>query len=238
MNILITRPLIDSENLMEKFFSTGHKILHIPTLKISSTNMKPINPDDFDAFIFTSANAIRSLKLSNQNRKNFCFCVGSITEKIVRQLGFQNTFSAGGTVNALKNLIINSNQLDKNSKIAYFCGDNISYNLDIDLKKEGFRVKKIINYLAEKITDLSDENKKIIENNPPDLIFVYSLRSAQSFVKITKNHSLYPLMTGSTVMCISKKIAELFKSEGWRKTEIFSPGEELTRIDQIKNEHY
>ena len=230
MNILITRPLIDSENLMEKFFSMGHKILHIPTLKISSTNMKPINPDDFNAFIFTSANAARNLKLLNQNRKTFCFCVGSITEKIVRQLGFQNTFSAGGTVNALKNLLINSNQIDEKSKIVYFCGDNISYNLDTDLKKEGYNVKKIINYSAEKITDLSDENKKIIENNIPDLIFIYSLRSAQSFIEISKNYSLYPLMTGSTVMCISKKVADFFKSSGWKKIEVFNPGEELLRL--------
>ena len=230
MNILITRPLIDSENLMEKFFSMGHKILHVPTLKILSTNMKPINPDDFDAFIFTSANAIRNLKLSNQNRKTFCFCVGSITEKIVRQLGFQNTFSAGGTVNALKNLIINSNELNEKSKIVYFCGDNVSYDLDTDLIREGFKVKKIINYLAEKITDLSDENKKIIQNNIPDLIFVYSLRSAQSFVEISKNYSLYPLMTGSTVMCISKKVADFFKSSGWKKIEVFNPGEELLKL--------
>ena len=94
MNILITRPLIDSENLMEKLFSMGHKIMHIPTLKILSTNMKPINPDDFDAFIFTSANAIRNLKLSNQNRKIYCFCVGDATEKKARSSGFQNVFAA------------------------------------------------------------------------------------------------------------------------------------------------
>ena len=230
MNILITRPLIDAENLMEKFFSTGHKILHIPTLKISPKYMIPISSDDFDAFIFTSANAARNLKLSNQNRKTFCYCVGSITEKIVRQLGFQNTFSAGGTVNALKNLIINSNKLDEKSKISYFCGDNISYNLDVELKKEGYDIKKIINYSSEKITELSDENKKIIENNVPDLIFIYSLRSAQSFVEISKNYSLYPLMTGSTVMCISKKVADFFKVSGWKKIEVFNPGEELLRL--------
>ena len=151
MNILITRPLIDSENLMEKLFSKGHKILHIPTLKILSIKIKPTNPNDFDAFVFTSANAIRNLKLSNKNKKIFCFCVGSITEKIARQKGFQNTFSAGGTVNTLKNLIMSSEQLNEKSKIAYFCGDNISYNLDEDLEKEGFKVKKIVNYLAEKM---------------------------------------------------------------------------------------
>ena len=230
MNILITRPLIDSENLMEKLFSKGHKILHIPTLKISSLKIKPTNPDDFDAFIFTSANAVRNLKLSKENKKIFCFCVGSITEKIARQQGFQNTFSAGGTVNALKNLIMCSEQLNDKSKIAYFCGDNISYDLDKDLKKEGYKVKKIINYLSEKITDLSAESKKIIENNIPDLIFIYSMRSAQSFVEISKNYSLHPLMTGSTVMCISKKVADFFKTAGWKKVEIFNPGEELLKL--------
>ena len=48
MNILITRPLIDSEDLMGKFFSMGHKIIYVPTLKISSANMDPINLNDYE----------------------------------------------------------------------------------------------------------------------------------------------------------------------------------------------
>ena len=230
MNILITRPLIDSEDLMGKLFSLGHKIIHIPTLKILPSKTESVDLNEYDAIIFTSANAIRNLEVINEEKSKLCFCVGSITEKIARQKGFQNTFSAGGTVNALKNLIINSEQLNEKSKIAYFCGDNISYNLDEDLEKEGFKVKKIVNYLAEKITDLSDESKKIIENNVPDLIFIYSLRSAQSFVEISKNYSLYPIMTGSTVMCISKKVADFFKSKGWKKIEVFNPGDELLKL--------
>ena len=85
MNILITRPLIDAEDLMEKIFAVGHKIIHLPTLKILAADIKPINSNDFDAFIFTSANAIRNLKLINTNKNLHCFCVGSITEKIARQ---------------------------------------------------------------------------------------------------------------------------------------------------------
>jgi len=232
MNILITRPLIDSEDLMGKLFSMGHKIIQIPTLKIFSSNMEPINSDDYDALVFTSANAIRNLKLKNENRSSPCFCVGAITEKIVRQSGFTNTFSAGGTVGALKNLIISSDLTNEKSKIAYFCGDNISSNLDADLKNEGFRIKKIINYFSEKISELNEENKKIIENYPPDAIFVYSLRSAQSFIEIVKNYSLYPLMTGSTVMCISKKVANIFTADKWKKIKIFNPGEELLQIKE------
>jgi uroporphyrinogen-III synthase len=234
MNILITRPLIDSEDLMGKLFSLGHKIIHLPTLKITSANMHPIDPNEFKAFIFTSANAIRNLKTKNLNKSQICFCVGSITEKIVKQAGYLNTVSAGGTVNALKNLILNSDKINKNSDIAYFCGDNLSSDLDTELEKEGLKIKKIVNYLSEKIVELNEENKKIIQGHPPDTIFVYSSRSAQSFIEITKNYSLYPLMTGSKVMCISKKVADIFKSNGWKKIEIFDPGDELIKLEEFK----
>ena len=231
MNILITRPLIDAEDLMGKLFSLGHKIIHIPTLKITPAKLKPINANQYNAFIFTSANAIRNLKVTAQDKNKLCFCVGSMTEKIARLRGYNNTVSAGGTVNALKNLIINSDQINENSKIAYFCGDNITYDLDKELKKDGITIYKIVNYFSEKITDLNDQNKKIIESHPPDIIFVYSARSALSFLEIVKNHSLYPLMTESKVKCISKKVADIFLTGEWKKVEIFNPGDELLQLE-------
>ncbi len=230
MNILITRPLIDSEDLMGKLFSLGHKIVHIPTLKISASNANPVDAKKYDAFIFTSANAIRNLKLDNQDTNKICFCVGSITEKIVRLKGYNNTISAGGTVNALKNIILNSDQIDKKKSIAYFCGDYISSNLDIELKNEGFQVDKIINYTSERITELNEENNKIIKNHPPDIIFIYSQRSAESFIEIVKKYSLIGLMTDSRVLCISEKVLSVFKESGWKKLETFQPGEELEKL--------
>ena len=230
MNILVTRPLIDSEDLMGKFFSLGHKIIHIPTLKISAANAIPVDAKKYDAFIFTSANAIRNLKLNNQDNSKICFCVGSITEKIVRQKGYNNTISAGGTVNALKNIILNSDQIDKKKSIAYFCGDNISSNLDVELKNDGFQIDKIINYTSEKITDLNEKNNNIINNHPPDIIFIYSKRSAESFIEIVKKYSLNGLMTESRVLCISEKVLSVFKNSGWKKLEVFQSGEELEKL--------
>ena len=232
MNILVTRPLIDAEDLMGKLFSLGHKIIHIPTLKISSVKTEPIDAKKYDAFIFTSANAIRNLNVINQDKNKLCFCVGAITEKIVRMSGYNNTVSAGGTVNALKNLIINSSQINEKSNIAYFCGDNVSYDLDLELKKEGLKINKFINYTSEKISDLNEENKKIIFSHPPDIIFVYSTRSAISFIEIVKKYSLYPLMTESKVMCISKKVADIFSMDNWKKVKVFDPGDELLQLER------
>ena len=140
-----------------------------------------------------------------------CFCVGTITEKIARANGFTKTISASGNVNALKNLIINSKKSSiKNDNLAYICGDQISYDLDKELEKEGFKVKKITNYFSEKITDLNDANLNLINKYPPNVIFVYSLRSAESFIDIINNYSLAPMMTQCKVMCISKKKLKIF----------------------------
>ena len=229
MNILITRPLIDAEDLMGKLFSLGHKIIHIPTLKVKPITNQECDAKNYDAFIFTSANAIRNLKLLNEDKKKLCFCVGSITEKIVRQKGYSNTISAGGNVNALKNIILNSG-FDKRKKIAYFCGDYIATDLDLDLKKEGYFIDKVINYSSEKIIDLNNENEKILNNHPPDIIFVYSKRSAESFVELVKKYTLNGLMTGSRVLCISEKVLNVFKQLGWKNLEVFEPGEEIIKL--------
>ena len=224
---------MDAEDLMEKLFVYGHKIIHLPTLKISSVETELVNPENFDAFVFTSTNAVRNLKLTNTNKNLHCFCVGSITEKIARQSGFMNTSSAGGTVNALKNLIMISDKVNKNSNLAYICGDNTSYDLDLELRREGLKIKKIINYSSEAISDLNNENKKLIENYPPDLIYIYSVRSAESFIAIVKKYELNPLVTQSTVMCISKKVANIFKLQGWKKIEIFIPGDEILKLKDL-----
>ena len=233
MNIIFTRPLIDSEDLMMRFFSSEHKMIHLPTLSITSANMEPVDTNKYDALIFTSSNAVRFLKLKTDNKNMKCFCVGNLTERSLRLKGFNNTISATGTVNALKNIIINSEK--KIKKLAYLCGDIISYELDKELIKEGFKVTKIINYNSTKITSINKESLELIKKYPANIAFVYSKRSAESFDEIVRKYSLAELMTHCTVMCISKKIKEFLKSKGWTKTEIFNPGDELIRIDQIKN---
>ena len=201
MNIIFTRPLIDAEDLMTSFFSSKHKVIHLPTLNITSANMEPINTKDFDGLIFTSANAVRFLNLKNNEKNIKCFCVGNITERSLRLKGFNNTIAASGTVNALKNIILNSDQKIKN--LAYLCGDVVSYDLDKDLSLSGFKVKKIVNYTSNKITDLNNESLDLIKKNPPNVTLIYSKRSAESFDEIVRKYSLLELMTQCTVMCIS-----------------------------------
>ena len=74
----------------------------------------------------------------------------------------------------------------------------------------------------------------MINDHPPDIIFVYSKRSAESFIDLAKKYSLNGLMTDSRVMCISEKVLNVFKKSGWKKLAIFEVGEELTQLEIVK----
>ena len=88
-----------------------------------------------------------------------------------------------------------------------------------------------MSYTSEKIQELNEDTNKLIKNHPPDIIFVYSKRSAESFIELTKKYSLNGLMTDSRVMCISEKVLNVFRQSGWKKLEIFETGDEITKIN-------
>ena len=106
MHILLTRPLEDSSEMILKFKSLGHQVSHLPLIKILPLKHEETDSSLYKGIIFTSANAIKFLKLDNLNKDMKCFCVGSATEKKARSIGFQNVIAAEGNVQNLKELIL------------------------------------------------------------------------------------------------------------------------------------
>ena len=39
-------------------------------------------------------------------------------------------------------------------------------------------------------------------------------------------------MTDSKVMCISKKVADIFTIDNWKKIRVFNPGDELLQLEE------
>ena len=65
MHILLTRPLEDCSEMILKLKNLGHQISHLPLLKIEAVQYEKINLTDFNAIIFTSANAIKSVSYTH-----------------------------------------------------------------------------------------------------------------------------------------------------------------------------
>ena len=225
MHILLTRPLEDCKDLILRFKSLGHKVSHLPVIKIENVNHDKVNFDEFGGIIFTSANAVKNLNTSNINKKINCFCVGSSTEKAAKQNGFQNIFCADGNVNNLKEVIL-QNFDQKKGNLLYVSGEIISSNLDKDLISEGYKVKRIINYSVAPIEEASDEFIRDLKSSIPDMVYVYSENSARNYLNLLKKYNLSDYWMDTNLMCLGEKTSSVLNEIKWKKIFLFNSGEE------------
>ena len=225
MHILLTRPLEDSIEMILKFKSLGHKVSHIPLINIVAKKYFFTNFSEFSGIIFTSSNAIKYLDLKIIDKRINCFCVGSATEKKARSVGFQNIFSADGNVNNLKEIIL-QNFHSSNGRLLYISGELISNDLDKDLISEGYNIERIINYSALPIDTISKNILEEIKIFPPDMIYVYSEKSAINLKNLVKKYSLDNNLINCNLMCISEKTSKALSGLKWKKIFIFNTGEE------------
>ena len=225
MHILLTRPLEDCQEMISRFQSLGHQISHLPLLNINKLDYENINFSDYKGIIFTSANSVKFLDLKKINKKIFCFCVGNATEKKARNVGFQNVIAASGSVENLRELIL-QNFDKKNGKLIYVSGELISSDLDLQLVNEGYDVKRIINY---KSNHNEKFDKKFIDDlrlNIPDIVYIYSQNSASSFLNFIKIYQLENMWMNTNIMCIGEKTSAILNEIKWKKIFLFNPGEE------------
>ena len=225
MHILLTRPLEDSKELLLRFKLLGHQVSHLPVINIEKKDYENINLNEFKGIIFTSANAIKNLDVSKINKNIFCFCVGEATEKIVKEKGFQNIFTASGNVANLKEIIL-QNFDKKIGNLVYVSGELISYDLDLELKKEGYTIKRIITYKVNSNQILSDEFIKELKSSIPEIVFIYSENSARSYLNLLKKYNLLDIWMETNLMCLGEKASSVLNEIKWKKIFLFNPGEE------------
>ena len=225
MHILLTRPLEDSVEMISKFNSLGHQVSHLPLLSVEKVDYKEINFSDFKGIIFTSANAVKFLDLKKIDKKVLCFCVGNATEQKVRIAGFQNVITAEGNVENLKELIL-QNFGQKDGKLIYISGEIISVDLDHQLIKEGYNIKRIVNYRTSHNQKFDENFVKELRLKIPDMVYVYSQNSASSFLNFIKAHQLETLWMDTNLMCIGEKTSSILNEVKWKKIFLFNAGEE------------
>ena len=225
MHILLTRPLEDCSEMIIKFKSLGHQVSHLPLLRIDKVDYEQIKFSDFKGIIFTSANAIKFLEVNEIDKNLICFCVGSLTEKKARSMGFQNVITADGNVENLKELVFqNFNQ--KDGALIYISGETVSVDLDQQLLNEGYKIKRVINYRTSHNQNFDEEFVNELKLKIPDIVYVYSENSALSLLNFIKIHQSESLWMNTNLMCIGEKTSSILNEIKWKKIFLFNPGEE------------
>jgi uroporphyrinogen-III synthase len=233
VHIVVTRPKEDSLHIIKNLINLGHIVTHLPVIKIEKLETKKINLLNYQAVIFTSSNAIRFMNIEKFNSKIKCFCVGKTTEFTAKKFGFINTYTSEGTVDSLIELIIRT--LDsKSEKLLYLSSEFISKDLDQDLTNAGYLVDRISNYTSLPVEEINKKTLNFFEKKPPDVIFIYSSKSAKNLFNLINKYSLLNVVTQSNLMCISEKVLLVLKQIKWKKVFVFSPGEEEFLLKKIR----
>ena len=170
------------------------EINHLPLSKSPVANKK---------LIFTSKNAIESLLNSKIVFRGQAFCVGSGTAKKARECGI-DSISADGNVLDLLQIIKNSTN-PESCDLLYYRGEEISWDLGLELRKLNYSVDEIICYeKVPKYYDLALKNA-IADGVITGAVF-FSKNTASLFSK-----NVASLPNGFYCFCMSRSISNIIE---------------------------
>ena len=114
----------------------------------------------------------------------------------------------------------------KDGNLIYISGETVSVDLDHQLSKEGYNIKRVINYRTTHNQNFDDEFVKELKLKIPDMVYVYSQNSALSLLNFIKMHQSESLWMNTNLMCIGEKTSSILNEIKWKKIFLFNPGEE------------
>jgi uroporphyrinogen-III synthase len=212
MRVLITRPRPDAEALAALLRERGIESLIEPLLEIIPTPVPALDLDDVQALLLTSANGARALAHKTDRRDLVVFVVGPATAATARDAGFADVTVADGDVAALADLV--ESRLDAaGGALLHVSGSAVAGDLAGRLGCVGFEVRRAVLYEARPATALSDTAMAAIAQGDIDSVLLFSPRTAESFVRLSRQASL--ALDGLRALCLSPAVADQAEATPW-----------------------
>ncbi len=186
MHVLVTRPLEDSERTAEALRAAGHEPLVVPLFEIQP--LAHDIPASVDAFIATSANALRHACLTPEHCAIPVYSVGDATAAAAKQAGFRTVHSAGGDSADLAVLL--KDRLKPGNRIGYLAG--LPRQDDALQALSGhFTLLTVETYGTLAVETLPEEISFSLRKSQIDAILHFSPRSAQVFSDLVDKEQLF-----------------------------------------------
>jgi uroporphyrinogen-III synthase len=105
-------------------------------------------------------------------------------------------------------------------------GEKISFDLVGQLVENGYSIKRVINYKTNHNQTFDRNFVEKLKLNIPQIIYIYSQNSAQSFLNFIKKEQMESFWLDTNLMCIGEKTSSILNEVKWKKIFLFNPGEE------------
>ncbi|NNE38602.1 MAG: uroporphyrinogen-III synthase [Gammaproteobacteria bacterium] len=225
-NIMVLRPIQQSEGLCRRFIEAGGNVTRFPTIEIQP--LDDISTDEIkdliewsDVIIFISRNAVRvleelagSLQAIMDNKT--VYAAGSGSEEEVRSSGVVEVISPGARSGseALLQMMGLESEAILGKKVLIVRGDYGRELLKQELESRGALVKyaDIYTRVIPKVTTERVEN--IWQHNSPDIIVVTSNQGLFNLIKMTPD-IYHDRLFATDIVTMSKRISDAAIKEGF-----------------------
>jgi len=202
VRVLLTRPREDSEPLAAALRERGVGALIEPLLIVELLPGSPLDLDQVQALLATSANGVRAFAAREAGRGLPVYAVGDATARIARETGFGSVESASGDVDSLADLI--RRRLDPaDGALLHVAGTAVAGDLASSVEAAGFRYRRVVLYRARKAGRLSPEAVRAIRDRNVDGVILFSPRTAATFVALVAEAQSIEACRNLTAFCLS-----------------------------------
>lgn len=222
MRLLVTRPEPDAHDLRAKLERHGHKVIISPLLEVKALPVRPLEPNNVQALIFTSRNAVRAAAASCEDDAFHAlpvYAVGTATADAAKEVGFATVTTGPGDAHALLNLIIQSAQRD-GGILVHLAGESLACDMVGALTQVGFRAEERPVYRTVAATNLSSDACNAVRRGKLDAVILMSPRSAETFADIAGAANLHEAVQDLIYFCISKSTADALGSLRPRQMQV------------------
>lgn len=232
--ILITRPEEDAKDFAEDVRQAGFQPLIAPMLNIAALKFDVPDLVDYQALLFTSANAVRVFTDRCDDRNIPVYTVGTRTAQVAQKAGFETVYSAEGTGLDLVDLVT-AELRGEGGKLLHVRGVHVAVDVDDLLNDEGFGVDTLVVYEARPADDISAEIRGFIKAGDVEAVTFFSKRTAEQFIKLVQKHNLEGALTGIKSLCISASVLEYVQVLSWQETYKSVQPDRAALLELLKN---
>ncbi|MCB9978895.1 MAG: uroporphyrinogen-III synthase [Rhodospirillales bacterium] len=180
--------------------------------------------------IFTSANAVRVFSSLCALRGNPVLTVGDQTAHVARARGFTDVWSAQGTGADIVAHIVARYDPVHGPPMTHLCGAHLATSIEAILEKNGFDIKKIEIYSAEKTKEILPEARAVLHQDDPVYVLFFSSRAAQNFQTLAVHGEL----VAARALCLSARVAAALDPDIWKDILVADRPDRAGMLDLVR----
>ena len=218
-HVLITRPQAEAEIIAAALRGKGYACVCQPFLNVQLYNVPFHNVLEYQALIFTSANAVRAYHENGGSVDVPIITVGNNTFNATKEIGFVDIINLNGTA---KDVLEHLNNVSASKPYLHVRGKYVTTSFVGMLKN--VKIEEIEVYRTEKIEQIPNDCVSSLAKGGFSYVLFFSRRTAEAFIEfIKKNDRMHELEEGvihTKALCLGHSMIECISVLPWKKIEV------------------